>query len=664
MIQNLTKLYEGANLSGATEGIIYIPILFDCDLNGVDVLTDAAVSGANAVFSLSKNGVTIGGAGVTINIGSKIGSVTGLNVALVKGDEIVLNLASGAVSSPLTLNLVTDDGIKVPNFRSVWNMATEYSPNDVVMAGGDSYIAITTNTNQPPELNADDWEIFVAKGADGEDGEDGADGSVILNGDTVPSNQLGSNGDYYFVTDEGGDNAGKWYEKIGGAWVLKLDSLASGGGGVTLPDGDLNTTTNKLERINNRVFTVPAAPSSNAVTDTFDTLDALKWLATQTLGGTTITASDGVLRFNIGTTADSLVQILESVPTYNMVDGEAAIRFIDSVNAHNTEQYQGLYIYLDSGNYAFIRQYGFNAYEMQCSVVTDDVADQTSHTIGTYKYFRIKHNALAGTLEFYTKVNSGDGWTLLTSKAVSWSLGAIKVQFRVKDYTFGSTKTITWDDFAGSFLTPDSMTIHTSLGHWNGVAFVTKTLSEQKELILAEQTTEVSDDFNDNSIDAAKWTVTAGFAETSGKMIGTFAHAANSYAKTVYNLIPERHEFIVEVPLANANNGFYTQMIITDGDTFTKTVTVQRLGSNLELNVNAVLKAQISYNSTTHRWWKIRWFESSIGLFTSSDGTEWVKRGMAVYESSITPMYVYLRLVNNAGSTQSSEFDNFSIVRV
>ncbi|HEX8288020.1 MAG TPA: hypothetical protein VF556_08495 [Pyrinomonadaceae bacterium] len=111
MIQNLTKLYEGANLSGSTANIIYLPILENSTVQEVDVLTDSAVSGAPAVFSLSKNGVTISGAVAGIDVGSKIGSVTGLNVACVKGDEIVLSLVSGAVSSPVTLNLRVENGV-------------------------------------------------------------------------------------------------------------------------------------------------------------------------------------------------------------------------------------------------------------------------------------------------------------------------------------------------------------------------------------------------------------------------------------------------------------------------------------------------------------------------------------------------------------------------
>jgi len=117
MQENLTKIYEGADLSGAVNKVIYLPILNGATLTGLDVLTDEAVSG-DVSFSLSLNGTELGGEDlaldeadeIVIADGTKIVSLTGLEIELVKGDEITLNLLSGAVSSPLTLNLATDDG--------------------------------------------------------------------------------------------------------------------------------------------------------------------------------------------------------------------------------------------------------------------------------------------------------------------------------------------------------------------------------------------------------------------------------------------------------------------------------------------------------------------------------------------------------------------------
>lgn len=111
MINSLTKLYEGNDVSGATPNVVYLPIVKNGTIVSIDVKTDLNVSGADAVFSVSKNGAVISGLSPTIAVGAKIGSLTGLTIAVAKGDEIILNLVSGAVSTPITLNVESDDGV-------------------------------------------------------------------------------------------------------------------------------------------------------------------------------------------------------------------------------------------------------------------------------------------------------------------------------------------------------------------------------------------------------------------------------------------------------------------------------------------------------------------------------------------------------------------------
>ncbi len=120
MNQNLTKLYEGANASGATPNLIYVPILDARTLTQIKVKTDENVSGADAVFELKLNGAVITGAeAITITSGTKIGTVGSLSIALVEGDELVLNLLSGSVSSPVTLNLKTTKTVNTDELTEV-----------------------------------------------------------------------------------------------------------------------------------------------------------------------------------------------------------------------------------------------------------------------------------------------------------------------------------------------------------------------------------------------------------------------------------------------------------------------------------------------------------------------------------------------------------------
>lgn len=90
------------------------------------------------------------------------------------------------------------------------------------------------------------------KGDTGADGAQGADGKTILNGTGAPSNELGTDGDFYLDT-----NALNLYLKASGAWTLK-GSLAAGlQFAVAQADGDESTKTVSI-----RTVTVSADGSS------------------------------------------------------------------------------------------------------------------------------------------------------------------------------------------------------------------------------------------------------------------------------------------------------------------------------------------------------------------------------------------------------------------
>ena len=60
-------------------------------------------------------------------------------------------------------NLGTDWEILTTGFKVVgtWSNSTEYKPGDVVLLGGNSYVAKTTNTNSTPGSNPSDWDFVV-----------------------------------------------------------------------------------------------------------------------------------------------------------------------------------------------------------------------------------------------------------------------------------------------------------------------------------------------------------------------------------------------------------------------------------------------------------------------------------------------------------------------
>jgi hypothetical protein len=109
MSKDLSLIYEGAPLSGVNSGVIYAPILRDCNLQRVDILTDEIVTG-DVVFFVTKNGVLIEGTTLTVSNGTRIEQSAALDVDLVFGDELELSMQSGSLNPPITLNLVVDYG--------------------------------------------------------------------------------------------------------------------------------------------------------------------------------------------------------------------------------------------------------------------------------------------------------------------------------------------------------------------------------------------------------------------------------------------------------------------------------------------------------------------------------------------------------------------------
>ena len=182
--------------------------------------------------------------------------------------------------------------------RGAYDAASTYqktdTATDAVQYNGSlwGYInAAAGSGNAPPESAAtvsnDYWTLLVAKGETGSDGRgivsvektgtsgkvdtytitytdettstftvtngtDGTDGKTILNGTGAPSNNLGTDGDFYLDT-----NALNLYLKVSGAWTLQ-GSLAAGlQFAVAQADGDESTKTVPM-----RTVTVSADGSS------------------------------------------------------------------------------------------------------------------------------------------------------------------------------------------------------------------------------------------------------------------------------------------------------------------------------------------------------------------------------------------------------------------
>lgn len=116
-ISDIEKTYESSiypigNLTGAAADVADVDIVRDLTIKGLTVIVGEAVSG-DAVFALYKNGSEETSAALTIASGTRTGSVSGLSIAVVTGDKIVLRRSLGTITQAVTIALSVDYGIPI-----------------------------------------------------------------------------------------------------------------------------------------------------------------------------------------------------------------------------------------------------------------------------------------------------------------------------------------------------------------------------------------------------------------------------------------------------------------------------------------------------------------------------------------------------------------------
>ena len=125
-----------------------------------------------------------------------------LNGVLVTGTTSGTSGTSGSSGSNGTDGSSGTSGSSGSGFtyNGIWDSGTTYNVNDVVSYGGQSYLALSSNTNKQPSVWPAIWQVFSAagtsgsSGTSGSNGTDGSSGSSGSNGSSGSSGSSGSNG--------------------------------------------------------------------------------------------------------------------------------------------------------------------------------------------------------------------------------------------------------------------------------------------------------------------------------------------------------------------------------------------------------------------------------------------------------------------------------------
>lgn len=177
------------------------------------------------------------------------------------------------------------------------------------------------------------------------------------------------------------------------------------------------------------------------------------------------------------------------------------------------------------------------------------------------------------------------------------------------------------------------------------------------------------DDFNDNELDTEKWSLdeATGFTEQSEQLWVT--NSTSSYLRSVdkfpFTGKAMSCEFVL-APTAAATTDM--QLAVAASDAFDSLYAITVKGSNLKCIANGVEVFSVAYNSTNHRWVRIR-FDVDIGgsgEFTyivsyqvGANSSTWTEIHSEIAE--VGEMHLYLRLINTSVGSRSAKFDNVTV---
>ena len=88
------------------------------------------------------------------------------------------NGAAGAAGAIGSTGATGAQGAVGMNFRSAWNASTHYATNDAVTFAGSTYLALSGNTNQEPDVYPQVWALIAEAGGVGPAGVAGANGTA------------------------------------------------------------------------------------------------------------------------------------------------------------------------------------------------------------------------------------------------------------------------------------------------------------------------------------------------------------------------------------------------------------------------------------------------------------------------------------------------------
>lgn len=183
----------------------------------------------------------------------------------------------------------------------------------------------------------------------------------------------------------------------------------------------------------------------------------------------------------------------------------------------------------------------------------------------------------------------------------------------------------------------------------------------------------LQDDFNDNIEDTGKWggsyDSSATRAETGGELVITLASHINSNYSAYYSSNPydltDSYAFVQVNTMCDVSTNAQAFLSLQTTGNHNNVRFIQENGTLYAQHIIADVTTTVgsaSYNSTTHKWWRIRESGGTVYWEYSSDGVSWSE-----LISETTPIAIYALYAQIGGGTYQLEvnpgtvhFDNFN----
>lgn len=181
----------------------------------------------------------------------------------------------------------------------------------------------------------------------------------------------------------------------------------------------------------------------------------------------------------------------------------------------------------------------------------------------------------------------------------------------------------------------------------------------------------VTDDFDDNDLDHDKWFVTPTYVAETGQVLQitpTAGYPSIYSAATV--ALTGSHVFAKVPTVPNVGNGTTSAGLFFHVDTNNR-VGVLWTADGLKMFERLVGSdtwlASVTYNSTTHLWWRLRAIGTTVYWDTSPDGTTWTNRHSKDYSAAPSMdleagvIYLEAGFYGTEPSPGVAEFDNLNV---